>query len=349
MRFESMAYFNYLWLIPFLIAGTVLSYRQVQKKLVKIFGSKKAQLLSASVSFTKRRWKIFLQALVLLMMILALARPQLGSRKEEVKSEGVEIMLVVDVSESMMAEDIKPNRLEQAKRELSKLIEILYGNKIGIIAFAGSATLLSPLTTDPSALKMYLDSLSPISVSTQGTSFERALDESEASFQRGGVGDNSVTRVIILASDGEDNEPGAMDKAKKLADQGIRIFGLAYGTEKGAPIPERDQFGYLRGYKKDKSGQTVLTTVNGRALEEIAKAGKGSFYYAAFGGDHIRKIEQDIQTLEKTTFESETSTQYDEKFQIFLTLALIFLMIELFLGDRKQKKGPWLGRFEAGA
>lgn len=348
-RFENPQAFYYLWLLLIVVIFAFLFTRRAERKLKKALGDRVAPILTASVSKVRRRWKLILQCLVLFCFILALARPQMGESKQEIRSEGVEIMFVIDVSNSMMAEDLKPNRLEQVKVELSKLIDLMPGNKIGIIAFAGSATLLSPLTTDPASLKLYLDSLSPYSVSTQGTEFKSALSEAAAAFQRGGaqVDDTvKVTRVILLASDGEDHEPGALQEAEKLAQQGIRIFSLVYGTEKGAPIPERDGMGYLRGYKKDSQGRTVLSTVKGEVLRAIAQKGQGSFYHATFGGDHLKKIDSDIDQLEKTQFESEIATQFDERFQFFVFLGIVFALIELYFGDRRSASRLWAGRFE---
>lgn len=348
-RFENPQAFFYLWLIPLLVLLSFLFARQARQKLKKVLGTRVAPFLTSSVSGSKRRWKLGLQCLTVLFFVVALARPQMGESKEEVRSEGVELMLVVDVSESMLAEDVRPNRLEQAKTELSKLIDLMPGNKIGIVAFAGSATLLSPLTSDPASLKMYLDSLSPLSVSSQGTEFKSALQEAADGFKRGGVDVTDtvrVTRVILLASDGEDHEPGAIEAAQKMVKDGVRIFSLVYGTEKGAPIPERDAMGFMRGYKKDRSGQTILTTVKGEELKALAEAGQGSFYHASFGGDHLQKIVDDIGRLEKTQFESEIATQYDERFQIFVLMGIAIALIELFMGDRRRASRLWKGRFE---
>ncbi|PIS09893.1 MAG: hypothetical protein COT73_12295 [Bdellovibrio sp. CG10_big_fil_rev_8_21_14_0_10_47_8] len=348
-RFESPHVFIWLLSIPILWLLAIVFQRQAKRKMQNVIHQNLLPFLTSSISLSRRRWKLILQSLVVAFFILALARPQMGESKTEIKSEGVELMLVVDVSDSMMAEDIRPNRLEQAKTEMSKLVDMLSGNKIGIIAFAGSAALLSPLTSDPSSLKMYLDSLSPESVSTQGTEFKKALDEADAAFDRGGVDiDDStkVTRVILLASDGEDQEPGAMDEAEKLVKKGVRIFSLAYGTEKGAPIPERDGMGNLRGYKKDQSGQTVLTTVKGDALRALAQAGQGSFYHASYGGSHLQRTVDDINKLQKTMFSTEMATQYDEQFQIFIFFGILWALLEIVLGDRRPASKLWKGRFE---
>ncbi|WP_374074423.1 VWA domain-containing protein [Bdellovibrio bacteriovorus] len=348
-RFENIAAFNYLWLIPIILIVGFFFDRMSKKRMETAIGSRLYPFLSSSVSNKKRTIKTALQVLAVFFFVLALARPQMGESQQEVKSEGVEIIFAVDVSESMMAEDVKPSRLAQAKAELSRLIDLMPGNKVGVVAFAGSAALLSPLTNDPGAIKMYLESLEPSSVSSQGTNFTEALKISKEAFERGGVTTDEtvkVTRVILIASDGEDHEPGALEEAKKMASEGVRIFSLAYGTEKGGAIPVRDGMGFLKGYKKDRQGQTVLTTVKGDALRALADAGKGSFYFATFGGDQTKHLVEDITKLEKTQFDSTVATQYEERFQTVLMIGIIIALIELFLGERRRGFRFWKGRFE---
>lgn len=348
-RFENVSAFQYLWLLPLVIVVGFYFERRARKKMEGAIGGRLYPFLSSSVSTKKRKLKTFLQILTLLFFILALARPQLGQSQQQVKSEGVEIIFAVDVSESMMAEDVKPSRLAQAKAELSRLIDLMPGNKVGVVAFAGSAALLSPLTNDPGAVKMYLESLEPTSVSSQGTNFTEALKISKDAFERGGVTTDDtvkVTRVILVASDGEDHEPGALAEAEKMAKEGVRIFSLAYGTEKGGAIPVRDGMGFLRGYKKDRQGQTILTTVKGDALRAIAKAGQGSFYFATFGGEQTKLLVEDISKLERTQFDTTMATQYDERFQSLLLIGIIFALFELFLGERRHSFRFWKGRYE---
>jgi Ca-activated chloride channel family protein len=209
--------------------------------------------------------------------------------------------------------------------------------------------LISPLTNDPASVKMFLESLAPNSVSSQGTNFQEALRISKDAFERGGVSTDDqvkVTRVILIASDGEDHEPGALEEAKKYASEGVRIFTLAYGTEKGGAIPVRDGMGFLKGYKKDRSGQTILTTVKGDELRAIAQSGQGSFYFASIGGNQVRLLMEDINKLEKAQFETSMATQYDERFQIFLLLGIICAVLELFLGERRSSFRLWKGRYE---
>ncbi len=348
-RFENTAVFIWLWLIPILWFVGWITARRRAKKLAKGLGTRLVPFLTRSVSPKKRAWRSALQLVALFFFILALARPQLGESKQEVKSEGIELIFAVDVSESMMAEDVKPSRLEQAKVELARLVDLMPGHKIGILAFAGSAALLSTLTTDPAAIKMYIESLSPNSVSAQGTCFECALQTGADAFKRGGAEANETTRVtraILIASDGEDHEPGAVEAAQVLKKEGIRIETLAYGTEKGGAIPVRDGMGYLRGYKKDRSGQVILSRVKGEALRQLAQAGGGSFTFASFGGEHLRKLATELNRLEKAQFETTMATQYDERFQVFLLVGLLIAFLELLMGERRLGFRIWKGRFE---
>lgn len=324
--------------------------KRAESKLHHFIGKKLTPYLTQSLSYTKRKWKWFLQGFAILFFVIALARPQIGQNQTTIKSVGFEIILAVDVSESMMAEDVKPSRLEQAKLELSRLMDLMPGNKIGLIAFAGSSALISPLTNDSSAIKMYLDSLTPQMISNQGTNFESALKYAQEGFDKGGATNDSatkVTRVILFASDGEDHEEGALKAAQELVKKGVRIFSIAYGTEKGGTIPQRDKLGYLKGNKVDRQGNTVITTVKGDFLKKLAIEGKGSFYFSVFGGTHIKNLVEDFENFEKAEFETKAVIDYDEKFQIFLFIAIVIALIELLIGERQNKFTFWRGRYAA--
>ncbi len=282
------------------------------------------------------------------LMVISLARPQMGKGKRQITSRGVELMIAIDVSKSMLSEDVKPSRLEHAKKEINHLLNILGGDKVGILAFAGSAVLLSPMTTDKSALKMFLETLSPESVETQGTELAKALGEANEAFKRGGedVGPKeSMTRVVILISDGEDHEEGAIEAAKQLVEGGVRVFAMAFGSENGGKIPVRDNRGYLRGYIKDKNNQEVVTKVNAESMKQIARAGKGSFYHVTFGGSQMKRLKEDLDKLEKSEFDSLSTESFEEKYQFPLFLAFLLALTELFLGTRRKKLSEWKGRF----
>ncbi len=341
--------FYFLILVGLFIALYILFEKHFGEKLNSAFGKKVATYLTQSLSLTNRRIQVGLQALGLIFIIVALARPQAGESQQEIKSEGIELLILADVSDSMMAEDVRPSRLAEMKIELAKLLDLMPGNKIGIIAFAGSSALLSPLTSDPNALRMYIDSLDTHSVSSQGTNFETALSYAKEAFEKGGVTQDSnsrTTRVILVASDGEDQEKGALDIAKSLAKDGIKIFAMAYGTEKGGAIPVRDNYGNQTGFKKNSAGQTVLSQVHGDFLKSLAEIGGGQLYFAYFNGDHLKKFVTDVSEFEKTQFQSSMMTQYEEKFTLPLLVGIVLIFLSLFINDRKPNSALWKGKYE---
>lgn len=348
-RFMDQAALQLLWLLP-VMGVLVLGMAKRSRQLVQgAIAPQIANFLMRSVSQRKRKLKIWLQLLTLMFFVIALARPQSGEGRQKAKSEGLEIMLVVDVSNSMMSEDVRPSRLELAKRELSRFVDSLSGDKVGLVAFAGSAILLSPMTNDKAALKMYIESLTPEAVTTQGTDFKKALTEAYQAMNRGGVESDenqAITKVIIVASDGEENEKGGLETAQKIAEDGVRIFTLGFGTEQGGRIPLRDDRGNLVGYKKDKGGAEVVTRSTGDALKALAESGRGTYSQVTFGGDAVRTLRSNIDTLQKTNFDTMEVNHFNEHYQVFLFLGLVLAFIELALGDRKQEGRLWRGRFE---
>ncbi len=275
----------------------------------------------------------------MLLLLVALARPQFGQKTEKVKVQGIEMVFAIDVSNSMMAEDAKPNRLALVKRTVDRLLERMSGHRVGLIAFAGSPILISPLTTDYSAIRMFVGSLSTDSVSTQGTNIRDTLANGLGAFKRGGVDDTEtekVTRVMIIFSDGEETEGKALEKAKDLASQNIRIFAVGVGTDAGAPIPMRDESGNLRGYKKGDDGETHLSRVNDNFLRDLGRAGGGGYYHATFSGTEVGQIEEDLNKLEKSDFETETVSNYNERYQPILLAAFLIALLEFALGERKK-------------
>lgn len=343
---------SFLYLIVVVILLFIISNWQEkrrQQEMQKAFGKRLLPFLTKSVSLKKRRLKTILQFFSLVFLLVAAARPQFGESKQEVKSQGIEMIIAFDVSNSMMTEDVRPNRLEFAKAELNRFLDLMVGSKIGLVAFAGSAALISPITTDSSSIRLFIETLSTEAISNQGTEFKKALEVSQEAFKRGGQETDptsKVTRVILIFSDGEDQEAGALDYAESLVKDGVRIFTVAVGTENGGSIPERDNSGYLRGYKKDKSGQTVVSTAKGDALKGLAQKGEGSFYYASFGGDYLKKLADDLNQLEKTEFESQLQVQYEERYQIFLLLSLLLILLEIIISERQAEFRLWKGRFE---
>ncbi len=348
-RFAEPSAFAWLWLVPLMIAMFIAFEAGSRRRLARSLGPRVAPFLTASVSPGRRRFKLLLRCLAAVFFVLALARPQMGQSEQKVKSEGIELVIAFDVSTSMLAEDIRPSRLELAKVEVMRLLEMLSGDKVGLVAFAGSAVAVSPLTNDKSALRMFIDGLSTISVETQGTDLRKALREARGAFERGGVDpaeDVRVTRAVLLVSDGEDHEPGAMEEARQMAGDGIRVFSLLVGTEHGAPIPIRDDRGYIQGYKKDRGQKEIVTRTKGTVLRELAEAGKGGFFQASFGGKEMRMIKDDLDKLEKAEFDSQLQMNYDERYQGFLLAGFLLALAELLLGERKGDGRLWRGRFE---
>lgn len=347
-RFESAHLLSWLLVSPVILALFYISYLRWSQIAKKNLGGRVSSYLLQSFSIKKAFIKALLLSIALACFILAWARPQMGKGQTEIKSEGVEIMLLVDVSNSMLAEDVKPSRLDHAKKEIMRLLDALGGDKVGMIAFAGSSVLLSPLTTDKAALKMFVESISTESVQTQGTEVGKALTEAREAFKRGGEEGGELsryTKVVILISDGEDHEKGAEKVAQDLTKEGIRVFAMAFGTEAGGKIPRRDLRGRLRGYLKDDGGEIIVSKVKGDFLRSIAKAGKGSFYHVTFGGDQMISLKEDLDQLEKAEFDSLVSANYDEKYQWILLIGILLALTELIIGTRKKLSAKWNGRF----
>ena len=339
-RFEHTTALHLIWLACiFLPILFLFKYWQYQKN--KAFIGKTLPFLIRKTSFSKKKSKYILEGLVLILLILAYARPQFGEGTQKIQRSGIEMIFAIDVSLSMLAEDIKPNRLDLAQKTLKRILNQSAGHKIGLVAFAGSAALVSPITSDYSALAMYIDSISTSLLSSQGTNFTQALTTARESFHRGGLQQEEgvhTSRAIIVISDGEDNEPGVLDKANELADEGLHIYTIAVGTKEGVPIPLRDQFGQIQGYKKDKSQKTVLSRLQDELLKQLALAGNGKFAYASFEGSEIKLLLNDLNQLEKKEFEEEKAINYKEQFQILLAIAILLLFIDLLLSEQIRPK-----------
>lgn len=339
MKWNDPGVLGLIFLLPVLLVLAYFRMHQGLKKMAQIFKLQMASLFRDSISLPHRYSKWALRCAVLLFMIFALARPQVGQSQQSIKAEGFEIFLALDVSESMLAEDILPSRLEKAKIDLSRLVDQLGGHKIGIIAFAGAAAVISPLTQDTAAVKMYIESLDTQTISSQGTQFQAALEAADSAFERGSANTDQmsgITKVLLIASDGEDHEKGAIEKAQELTKKGIRVFTVAYGTEKGATIPARDIRGFLKGYKKDRQGQTVLTTVKGDALKALAQAGQGYFTFATSDSTFVNALAKELDQLKKAQFETQMQVQYDERFQIPLLIAFLLAFFEMIISDRRR-------------
>lgn len=266
----------------------------------------------------------------LVFLTLALFRPQYGSQKLELNAEGVELVFVVDVSQSMAAEDVKPQRLKLAQIQLKNLTQILEGNRMGLVAFAGQVGVISPLTQDIGAINLFIESLDFDIFTEQGTNIGFALQEARALLERGqGSEKQNRTKVVVLITDGEDHSGEALTAVKQLRENDIRTFVIGVGTTQGGKIPIKDTFGQTKGYLNDKNGTSVVTKPNFNFLKELSKEGGGGFYKLDFGSVANKAIAKDFDSLQKSKFESQSFEIKGEYFQLFLGFGILCLILSL--------------------
>lgn len=297
--------------------------------------------LSRSTSRGKQIIKAILIILGILFMALALARPQIGTRLEEVKREGVDIIVALDVSLSMLAEDIKPNRLAKAKHEISAFIDMLEGDRIGLIAFAGQAFVQCPLTLDYGAAKTFLDIMDPNLVPEPGTNLSDAIALAIKNFES----QERKYKVLVLITDGEDHGDDPLKMAEVADKEGVVIYTVGIGSPKGVPIPLYDERGSQKGIKKDRRGEIILTKLDALTLEKIALTSGGKYYQSATGDVKLELVYDGISKMEKKELASMKFSQFEDRFQYILILAIILLLVEVFIPERKKVKVKWRGRF----
>ena len=302
--------------------------------LKKLGDEELVQDLTANVSRSKQRWKIVLIVVIFSILVFSLANPQIGTRLEEVKRTGVDIFIALDVSKSMLAEDITPNRLDKAKHEVGNFIEKLQGDRVGIIAFSGLAFVQCPLTLDYGAAKLFLNDVEVGNIPQPGTAIAEAIKTAMKSF----TSRELKYKVLVLITDGEDHEEDPVEVAKEASKEGIIIYTIGMGSPQGAPIPEFDQYGRQVGYKKDKDGQIVTSKLDILTLEKIAFETGGKFYISTTGEVELDKILDEVNKMEKKELASRKFTQFEDRFQIFLFLVLILLIIETLLSERRKIK-----------
>jgi Ca-activated chloride channel family protein len=295
--------------------------------------------LAEDASQAKRALKAALALLAIALLAVALADPQVGTRLEEIKQEGVDLFIALDVSMSMKAEDIKPNRLEKAKFEIRSLISRLGGDRIGLIVFAGDAFTQFPLTTDYNAANLFLDVVDVDAVPVQGTSLASAIERAMESFDE----EEKSTRVLVLITDGETTDGDTFDAAKEAAEQGILLYTIGMGSPAGAPIPVYGSSGKQLDFKRDKMGKVVLSKLDEVSLEQIASIGSGKYYRSSATQNELDEIYEDINALQKREFGTKRFTDYEDRFQYFLGLAIVLLLAEAVISERR---GRWLKRWK---
>jgi Ca-activated chloride channel homolog len=335
-RFAHIYYFYLLALIP-VYAGLLVLFLLWKKKTLSKYGDWAViGQLMPEYSVWKPILKFIGMSLVLASLIFALADPQTGSRLEKVKRKGIDLMICLDVSNSMMAQDIKPNRLERAKQSIVRLIDNLEGDRIGIIVFAGKAYTQLPITTDYAAAKMFTYTINTGIIPTQGTAIAQAIEVASGAF-----GESKHNKAIVVITDGEDHEGDVLEQADAAVKKGITIYTIGMGLPEGAPIPVFS--GNIQtGYKKDREGQTIMTKLDETLLQRISSIGKGMYVRATTSETGLGKIFEDISKIQKSEIEEKQFSDYEDRFQYFVALALFILILDLFVFERKTQ---WLKKF----
>ena len=331
-QIDAYQYIYLLTALPLLWISYAFLLRWKRKTQAAFAHPDLLERLSPNRSRFKPTLKIILLSLVLVFLVIGLMNPKIGTELETVKREGVDIVFAIDVSKSMLAEDIAPNRIEKSKRLVSAILNQLASDRVGIIAYAAQAVPQLPITTDYSAAKMFLQALNTDMLSSQGTALDSAIDLSGTYFDD----EDQTNRVIFLISDGEDHSEEAANAASRAAELGIKIFTFGVGTEKGAPIPLKRN-GVIESYKKDFDGEVVITKRNQIVLEAIAAATEGIYQDGNDTQAVLDFVSEQLKAMDKKEFEAKKFVSYKDRFQAFLLGALLFLLIDLFLFETKTK------------
>ncbi|KAK3605036.1 hypothetical protein CHS0354_000702 [Potamilus streckersoni] len=319
-------------------------------KEIRAFGAERVvEKLTASLGREKIVMKSVLFVLAFVLLGISMINPQIGTRLKEVKRKGIELVIALDISNSMLATDVSPSRLQRAKYELSDMVDALGGDLVGLVVFAGTAFQQSPMTSDHSALKLFLEIASPDLIQTQGTNFSAALETAMNTLEQGEGGkakDEKSSHVIVIVSDGENNEEGVAESIKKVKEKGIKVFTVGIGSEQGAPIPLMNREGEIVDYKREESGAIVTTKFNENTLVEIARKADGEFYRVSTGGSNFDQIIEKFKTLDQTEYETKQLVDYDDKFQFFLLSAILLLIVEFLIGEKKVQSKAFAQYFD---
>lgn len=335
VQFDEKLYFYLLGIIPILVLLFLLVQVWKKSKQNEFAHTPMLKKLVPEKSKFKGTLKLIVFLFGIAFLVLALVNPKIGTKLETVKREGVDIVFAVDVSKSMLAEDIAPNRLEKSKRLVSEIINQLASDRIGIIAYAGQAFPQLPITTDYGAAKMFLQSMNTDMLSSQGTAINSAIDLAATYYNDA----EQTNRVLFIISDGEDHSEGnTIEALEKAVNQGIKIYTIGVGKAKGAPIPIKRN-GVVESLKKNQDGEVVISRLNEPVLNEIAQLAGGSYINGGNTEDAVNYIKEELEKMDKKEFEAKQFAEYKDQFQWFLGIAAIFLFLDIFLLDRKTK---WL-------
>ncbi len=332
MQFGKLFYIHGIWIV---IAVALFLFWTFKRRhtLLRLFAqSEMLKQITEHVNIQKQKYKAALLVLTLLFIVFALIQPKWGYHWEKIKRRGIDVIVAIDVSRSMLADDIKPNRLDRAKREILDLIQMMSGDRIGLIAFAGTAFVQCPLTLDYGACRMFVDELNPTLIPRGGTQIGEAIQKAVSAFE----GKEKKNRALIIITDGEDHDSNAIEAAKLAAEKGIRIYCIGIGTPSGSPIRINGK-GRKKVYLKDSKGQLVLSKLDENTLKKIALITGGAYIQSSASGIELDKIYKDrIAKMNKTDLQSTRKKRYESRFQWPLAIALLFLIMESLITDYKK-------------
>ena len=322
LRFEDPIYLWMLLIIPILVLVRFIVWQKRKRNLRKFGDPSLLKEMMPDVSKYRPTIKFCLLFSVITILIFMIARPQVGSKISHEKREGIEVLIALDISNSMLAQDVIPSRLEKSKLLIEDLVDHFTNDKVGLVVFAGDAFVQLPITNDYVSAKMFLQNINPSLITTQGTDLARAISLSQSCFtQREHIG-----RAIIVITDGEDHEGGALEAAREAYKKGINVFILGVGTSKGAPIPDGNG-----GSLKDNSGQTVLSALNEQMCQQVAKAGNGVYIHVDNTSDAQERLNKELSKLQSGISDTVVYSEYNEQFQIFGIILLLLLIVETIL------------------
>ena len=331
-QLEETKYFYYLAIVAILLLLFILVAFWKRKKQKFFADHNLLQKLSPEASPFKSILKMLVVGLALTSLIFALVNPKMGTKMKTIKREGVDIVFALDVSKSMLAEDIVPNRLEKSKQIISKIIDKLGSDRVGIIIYAGNAYPLLPITTDQAAAKMFLQNADPDMVSSQGTAINEALKLAKTFYDD----DEQTNRYLFIVSDGEDHEENVSYVADEATKEGIKIFTIGVGTPEGGPIPLKRE-NTLIGYKKDREGEVVITRLNENTLQQIANDGDGKYMFGNNTAKTVEFIDDLLIKADKKEFETKQFSDFKDQFQWFIGIGIFLLVLDTFMLNKKTK------------
>ncbi|MCQ2346682.1 MAG: VWA domain-containing protein [Paludibacteraceae bacterium] len=329
-RFAHIQFLWLLLLIPAIVAAYIWFTRRKRRQLATFGDPTLLAELMPNVSRNRPIVKFSILMVALTLLIFAAARPQFGQNEQTVKRQGIEVMIALDISNSMLAEDVQPSRLDRAKQMLSKMIDKMVDDKVGLVVFAGEAYTQLPITCDYVSAKMFLNTITPNLIKAQGTAIGEAIQTSIRSF---GSEQSEAGRAIVLITDGENHEDDAVAAAKKAREMGINLYVIGIGKPEGAPIPIEG----TNNYRKDRSGQVVVTRLNEDMCKEVAQAGGGLYVRCDNTNTAMRTLQKALDELASSEIETTVYTDYNEQYQSFVLIALLLIVVDFFIFNRKNK------------